>query len=420
MPAGSSPPSWPLCAGRTSSSSGYHGAGCPSRSSSPRHSMPPSTSSWCASWACRSSPSWRWVPSVRAGSGWSTGASWHGPGSRTGRSRLSNAVSGPSSRHGSSGCAGDAPASTCTAGSRSSSTTGSPPARRHGSPARSPSSSGPSASCSPSRWRRPRRCGTSPEADAVVCVSAPEHLRAVGAHYEDFSPTSDDEVVALLDRAGRRAHVADAVEGLVPSATWTSRSSSRPGRVTIEGHLRVPDGAAGVVLFAHGSGSSRHSPRNRFVADVLHDAGLATLLLDLLTSEEEGDRAKVFDIPLLATASRPRPTGWRCGPRPPPAGWATSARAPGPAPRSGRPPSLGPAWLQSSPGAAAPTSRGHDWWPCGPPRCSSSAAPTMSYRPQPAGARRAARLPHRAGRRRGSDPPLRGARDPGRGRGPGP
>jgi len=55
------------------------------------------------------------------------------------------------------------------------------------------------------------------------------------------------------------------------------------------------------VLFAHGSGSSRRSPRNRAVAEVLHGAGLGTLLLDLLTPEEEGERARVFDIPLLAS-----------------------------------------------------------------------------------------------------------------------
>jgi putative phosphoribosyl transferase len=70
------------------------------------------------------------------------------------------------------------------------------------------------------------------------------------------------------------------------------------------GNLTVPDGARGVVLFAHGSGSSRHSPRNRRVADVLHDARLATLLIDLLTAEEEqvdlATREHRFDIELLA------------------------------------------------------------------------------------------------------------------------
>ena len=64
----------------------------------------------------------------------------------------------------------------------------------------------------------------------------------------------------------------------------------------------MPEQPVGVVIFAHGSGSSRHSPRNRFVARVLNDAGLATLLFDLLTAEEEHDRANVFDIELLAGA----------------------------------------------------------------------------------------------------------------------
>lgn len=143
-----------------------------------------------------------------------------------------------------------------------------------------------------------------PEADEVVCVSAPENFMAVGAHYVDFSPTSDDEVVALLDRAGHRARLAAASGGSRAAATLSDTDEQvviPAGSTSIEGHLRVPAAAMGVVVFAHGSGSSRHSPRNRFVADVLHDAGLGTLLLDLLTPEEERDRVNVFDIPLLAT-----------------------------------------------------------------------------------------------------------------------
>lgn len=70
--------------------------------------------------------------------------------------------------------------------------------------------------------------------------------------------------------------------------------------VTLPGHLIVPPGAGGVVIFAHGSGSGRHSPRNTFVASVLNGADLGTLLLDLLTPEEETDRANVFNIELLA------------------------------------------------------------------------------------------------------------------------
>ncbi len=76
------------------------------------------------------------------------------------------------------------------------------------------------------------------------------------------------------------------------------------GDVTLDGELQIPPNAVGLVLFAHGSGSSRLSPRNQFVARVLHDAGLGTLLFDLLSREEEVidsfTRHLRFDIPLLA------------------------------------------------------------------------------------------------------------------------
>lgn len=78
----------------------------------------------------------------------------------------------------------------------------------------------------------------------------------------------------------------------------------KAGSVSLEGNLTIPQGAKGIVLFAHGSGSSRHSPRNRYVASVLQAAGLATLLIDLLTAEEEiidmRTRHLRFDIDLLA------------------------------------------------------------------------------------------------------------------------
>lgn len=70
--------------------------------------------------------------------------------------------------------------------------------------------------------------------------------------------------------------------------------------VGLGGSLHVPAGAHAVVVFAHGSGSSRFSPRNRAVAEALNARGFATLLFDLLTADEEADRANVFDIPLLA------------------------------------------------------------------------------------------------------------------------
>jgi putative phosphoribosyl transferase len=76
------------------------------------------------------------------------------------------------------------------------------------------------------------------------------------------------------------------------------------GAATLKGNLGIPKDARGVVLFAHGSGSGRHSPRNRYVAEVLREAGLATLLVDLLTPEEEEvdlrTRHLRFDIGLLA------------------------------------------------------------------------------------------------------------------------
>jgi putative phosphoribosyl transferase len=76
------------------------------------------------------------------------------------------------------------------------------------------------------------------------------------------------------------------------------------GPVTLEGNLSLPEGARGIVLFAHGSGSSRHSPRNRYVAQVLNEAKLATLLVDLLTPDEEAIDLRTahlrFDIGLLA------------------------------------------------------------------------------------------------------------------------
>ena len=78
----------------------------------------------------------------------------------------------------------------------------------------------------------------------------------------------------------------------------------RAGRAVLSGSLHIPEGAAALVLFAHGSGSSRHSPRNQFVANTFNDAGLATLLFDLLTHEEEAvdtqTRELRFNIDLLA------------------------------------------------------------------------------------------------------------------------
>lgn len=72
------------------------------------------------------------------------------------------------------------------------------------------------------------------------------------------------------------------------------------GPKELEGILRIPEKPAGLVIFAHGAGSSRRSPRNNFVAEALGQRGIATLLFDLLTEEEAEDRRNVFDIPLLS------------------------------------------------------------------------------------------------------------------------
>lgn len=88
---------------------------------------------------------------------------------------------------------------------------------------------------------------------------------------------------------------------VTPASTGQERLVKVPsGRHRLEGILTVPAGARGAVVFAHGSGSGRVSPRNRFVARALQEAGLATLLLDLLEEGEAEDREKVFDIELLA------------------------------------------------------------------------------------------------------------------------
>jgi putative phosphoribosyl transferase len=89
------------------------------------------------------------------------------------------------------------------------------------------------------------------------------------------------------------------------TGTGQSRTEQIPsGQILLEGELLVPVGASGVVLFAHGSGSSRHSPRNQFVARTIREAGVGTLLFDLLTQEEETvdirTRHLRFDIGLLA------------------------------------------------------------------------------------------------------------------------
>ncbi|WP_225822117.1 phosphoribosyltransferase family protein [Streptomyces naphthomycinicus] len=132
------------------------------------------------------------------------------------------------------------------------------------------------------------------DADELVCLHTPWDFAAVGQFYADFTQVDDEEVTACLRQAAdRHRHTAGA-------ASTDREVTVTAGAVRLGGRLTLPDDATGVVVFAHGSGSSRHSPRNRFVAEGLHRAGLGTLLFDLLTDAEEADRGNVFDIGLLA------------------------------------------------------------------------------------------------------------------------
>jgi putative phosphoribosyl transferase len=148
-------------------------------------------------------------------------------------------------------------------------------------------------------------------ADELVCCGMPLGFRAVGNHYRDFEPTTDEEVVRLLDaarlddcwRETQRAVANDAEPraGAGAGAVDADVEIALGEGIVLRGHLDLPEHAAGIVVFAHGSGSSRLSPRNQYVAGQLRVAGLGTLLLDLLTPEEDGDRSMVFDIPLLGS-----------------------------------------------------------------------------------------------------------------------
>jgi predicted phosphoribosyltransferase/alpha-beta hydrolase superfamily lysophospholipase len=138
------------------------------------------------------------------------------------------------------------------------------------------------------------------EADELVCLATPSAFFAVGQFYADFGQLDDEDVTACLRQAavaGGRGH---AGRGHAGHLRMDQEVQVAAGAVRLGGRLTIPEDPAGIVLFAHGSGSGRFSPRNRFVAEGLNRAGLGTLLFDLLTEEEAGDRANVFDTGLLA------------------------------------------------------------------------------------------------------------------------
>jgi putative phosphoribosyl transferase len=158
------------------------------------------------------------------------------------------------------------------------------------------------------------------EADAVICLTVPRRLYGVGMWYEDFSPVSDEQVLTLLAAAyDEPAHTSQAASA--STRGQAARASDEPAphlataaeRETEEQELSLqldelrlpasliaPADARGVVVFAHGSGSSRLSPRNRAVARALAAGGLASLLFDLLTAAEAQRRELAFDVALLA------------------------------------------------------------------------------------------------------------------------
>jgi putative phosphoribosyl transferase len=128
------------------------------------------------------------------------------------------------------------------------------------------------------------------QADDVVCLVAPPGFHAVGQFYHRFPAVSDEEVIDLLAPAPQ-----------VAAPTLVQSVRLHVDGVTLRGDLTVPARARGLVIFAHGSGSSRLSPRSRAVAQVLHRGAMATLLFDLLSPVEDSDRRMRFNVALLAS-----------------------------------------------------------------------------------------------------------------------
>lgn len=131
-------------------------------------------------------------------------------------------------------------------------------------------------------------------ADLVVCLHPARQFPGVGAFYNDFHQLTDEETVGLLRQAWTQdPAVTDGAQALIRRQVTVAPHG-------LIGDLCVPPEPRGIVLFAHGSGSSRLSPRNAAVAETLNAKGFATLLIDLLTEDEARDRRNVFDIALLA------------------------------------------------------------------------------------------------------------------------
>ncbi|MDO9182419.1 MAG: erythromycin esterase family protein, partial [Bacteriovorax sp.] len=123
--------------------------------------------------------------------------------------------------------------------------------------------------------------------DEFISLLIPDDFWAVGMWYKDFPQVSDEEVVHILQKQTPSPQE-------ISKDVWIEDGSS-----ILQGMLSTPDKPQGIILFAHGGGSSHKSPRNLFVAKALNNAGFSTLLFDLLTVSEALDRKNVFDIELM-------------------------------------------------------------------------------------------------------------------------
>lgn len=124
--------------------------------------------------------------------------------------------------------------------------------------------------------------------DDLISLSTPVNMMAVGMWYKDFPQVSDEEALSFLQK---ETHLLE----MSSEDVWIQDDMA-----ILQGVLSVPAKARGLILFAHGGGSSHKSPRNLFVAKALNEAGFGTLLFDLLTYNESLDRKNVFDIELMS------------------------------------------------------------------------------------------------------------------------
>ena len=208
------------------------------------------------------------------------------------------------------------------------------------------------------------------DADEVICLHTPARFVAIGDWYQDFSQVADAEVAALLGQAATCPESGDAA----PDPTEVTVDA---GGVPLPGSLVIAPDADGLVVFVHGSGSSRHSPRNQFVAAGLNRAGLGTLLVDLLTPDENSAGPTCSTSRCSRPAWRPLPAGCAISPVPPPSRSVTSGPTPAPPrPWRPRPPPRGSRSPPSCPAVAARTWWAVGWPWSGYPPCSSWAPRT--------------------------------------------